>query len=212
MRWHVWVAMGLIGCASAAPSEPTSVPTVEEVEPVSEPAEPAEESVAADDPASPSGTASPSEAATPRAEPGEITIRVELEQPEIPRSASRSDRERLDAVIHVRNVGQREITVEGALPLAHQLEWQLRAADGAAWQPTFYPPPMPRAGGPPRRSLVLAPGEEVPFCNLHGISGFQRPGSDTFGPLPPGRYEVVVSGLRLGDTRFAAPPVTLVVR
>ena len=50
---------------------------------------------------------------------------------------------------------------------------------------------------------------------MGGISGFYRQGehTDTWAPLPPGHYEVQVSGVTLAPgATFATPPVSLTAR
>lgn len=143
-----------------------------------------------------------------------LTPRLALEHPTIPAmtSPSGSVEARLDAVLFVRGTPGTELTM--VVPVAHELDWTLTAADGTTWQPMFLPPPMPRPGGPPTTTVQIPSSGEVRVGVVHGISGFQRPGaSDWQEGLPAGTYQVLVAGFDLGDgVRRAAPPMTLTVR
>lgn len=145
---------------------------------------------------------------------GSIGVRLALDNPRIPAmtSPATATEARLDATLFVRGAPGTSLTF--VLPVAHELDWTLTAADGERWEPTFLPPPVPRPGGPPTTTVTIPESGEVRVGVVHGISGFRRTGADDWQEgLPAGTYEVRVSGFDLGDgARRAAPPVTLTVR
>lgn len=147
----------------------------------------------------------------------DLSVRVQLENPVMTAGADPDVdvTARLDGVIHVRNDGASPREITAPLPASFALEWQITDASGSRWEPTFLPPPVPRPGGPPTRTLQLAPGAEAELGLLHGVSGFRREGAppDAWNrTLPVGVYTIVVSGIRIGDELFIAPPVQLTVR
>ena len=143
-----------------------------------------------------------------------LSIRFEPARSTFPAGAEpqRSIEARLEGVLRVRNGSDAPVEIVAVIPAAFELEWRLLAADGTVWRPTFLPPPMPRPGGRPPRRFTLGPGAEELLTTLHGISGFFREGAEpsTFGPLPVGRYELVIGGVRLGEgPPLETAPVTL---
>lgn len=148
---------------------------------------------------------------------GDLSIRVQLQNPVMTAGADPNVdvTARLDGVVLVRNDGASRREITAPTPASFALEWRITDASGARWEPTFLPPPVPRPGGPPTRTLQLAPGAETELGLLHGVSGFRREGAppDAWsGSLPVGTYTIAVSGIRLGDEVLAAPPVQLTVR
>jgi hypothetical protein len=105
--------------------------------------------------------------------------------------------------------------VDFATPTTSELTWTLTREDGAVFVPTFLPPALLPQGGRPRTQFLLQAGKGRAFANVGGISGFYPQGeaTDNGAPLPPGRYEVQVSGVTLGsDAALSAPPVSLTAR
>lgn len=132
---------------------------------------------------------------------GPIVARFVLDHPVM---AAKSDpsvdvESRLDGTLVLKNAGREPVIVTGKVPAAFMLSWEILGRDGSRFEPTFLPPPMPRPGGWPKRTETIAPGQELPFAALHGVSGYRRVGqadSTWYRVLPVGSYTIVVSGLR----------------
>ncbi len=102
---------------------------------------------------------------------------------------------RLDGTLHVRNPSSEPIELVGQVPAGSSLDWTILGTDGVRWRPVFLPP-APQRPRPPVTRMV-GPGATEYFCNVHGISGFSRPGDDKrYRVLPVGKYTVRVGGVR----------------
>lgn len=158
-------------------------------------------------------TARPAPVATPTSSPGVELILV-LENPVMPAGGDPTvDVEaRLDGALHVRNPSSQPVELVGQVPAAFELDWTIVGKNGVQWQPTFLPPPPPRPRPPV--TLKVGPGATAPFCNVHGISGFRRPGEDQrHEVLPAGNYTVRVGGVRFrGMPPLQSAPVDLQVK
>lgn len=120
---------------------------------------------------------------------------------------------RLDTKLFLQNTSEATVQLNGMIPASFELQWRIVGADGVVWKPTFLPPPPPRPGKPIPVSVPA--GATVEYCHLHGISGFRKPGDDTwYRVLPPGVYEVSVSGVRFEGVKepLGSEPVRLKVR
>jgi hypothetical protein len=120
---------------------------------------------------------------------------------------------RLDATLSLHNFSESTVELSGVVPASFELQWSIVGADGTAWTPTHLPPPPPR----PRKPIPVSipAGATVEYCNLHGISGFRRPGDDTrHRVLPPGVYDVSVRGVQFEGVKepLQSDPVRLEVR
>lgn len=194
--------LACLGCASAAPG---NLPPIERTTPEAR-SEPEVVQAPTEEPA-------PGDERTEPTDPAALSVRLTLDHPVMPAmtSPSASVEARLDMTLHVR--GPAGATVTMVVPMAFELEWSLTASDGTVWQPVFYPPPMPRPGGPPTTTVTIPASGEIAVGAVHGISGFRRPGDTSFQDgLPAGRYEVVVRRIDVGGVRRDAPPMTLIVR
>lgn len=195
-------AATLLACAGAEPAaQETPAPAAQEPAEAPEPVE-ADPVVEAED-----------EVTDPSTEPAGLSARLTLDHPVIPAmtSPSRNEQARLDMTLHV--LGPAGTTVTMVVPMAFELEWRLTASDGTRWEPVFYPPPVPRPGGPPTTTVTIPENGEVRVGTVHGISGFRRPGATSFQDgLPAGRYEVAVGSINIGGVQHDAPPMTLTVR
>jgi hypothetical protein len=102
---------------------------------------------------------------------------------------------RLDGTLHVRNPSPEPIELVGQVPAGFELDWTILGTDGVRWRPVFLPPAPQRPRPPVTRKV--GPGATEYFCNVHGISGFSRPGDDKrYRVLPVGKYTVRVGGVR----------------
>jgi hypothetical protein len=93
---------------------------------------------------------------------------------------------------------------------AFELTWEIVAADGTRWNPTFFPPGPPPPGDRTVK-LALKAGEERRWVSLHGMSGFTRQGEPPpdgrwFQVLPAGRYRVQVKGVALTSPKVTLQP------
>lgn len=125
---------------------------------------------------------------------------------------------RLALAVELKNTTARAQQVKVIHYAVFELAWEIAAADGTRWTPTFFPPSPPPPGDRTVK-LVLKPGEERRWLNLHGISGFSRQGEPPpqgrwFQVLPAGRYRVLLKGVPLPGRKPALQPgpVEIVVR
>ena len=149
-----------------------------------------------------------------------VSLRAELPHPEM-RAGSNPDVDadaRLEPILYVVNGTDAEVAVSTMTYAAFQLDWAIEAEDGARFDVTFLPPPVPPPGGIPPRELSVPPGGEAELNRLFGVSGYHRrddppPDGEWLRVLPPGTYRVTVGGVRLSSGEvLSAPPVTLTVR
>ena len=125
---------------------------------------------------------------------------------------------RLELAVDLKNTTAKEKKLKVIHYAVFELGWEITAADGTRWTPTFFPPSPPPPGDRSVK-LVLKAGEERRWLHLHGISGFNRadePPQDRrwFQVLPAGRYRVQLKGVPLpGHKQALQPgPIEIVVR
>jgi hypothetical protein len=116
--------------------------------------------------------------------------------------------------VHIKNASRRKRRI--VVPVLHADLSCLITRHGTKtrFEPTFYPPPMPRPGDRPR-AYTVAPGDSMHYATMDSISGFReagRPRGRWYRALPAGSYTVRVAGTVGGvKGRLTSRPASLKV-